>query len=501
MLSPSRFLVGFLRGGLGLSLLVSTVLFASACHTDDVLPSDGPIALDQTPGRDGGHDLPLVFPDLGDDVGVVPGDPTRLLVRGTIVTPTEVLPAGEVLISGHLIVCVAASCTGEPDAAGATVINTGGIVFPGLIDGHNHTQYNYLPRWQHTKLFKNHNQWQADSGYDTFIDPHRTLDGTLMCEMVKYGEIRSLIAGTTMMQGTPLRKCADTLVRNADLPYNGVGDDRVRTNVLGIGTIDATDVQKLKDVFADGSVKAYMLHLSEGIDETARKEFDILEGHGLLVPQVSIIHGTALGMPELTKIKNAGMNIVWSPSSNIDLYGQTNDIAMVKNLGIPISISPDWTPSGDPNLLDELRTVKKLDQEQLGKLWSDKELVEMVTTQAAKAVGFGDELGSLVKGKHADLMVVTGDRTKPYEALLAAKLTAMRLVIVKGKALYGDPVLLGQLAPNEYCESVTICGAAKTICVKEAATSSDKLDQSLTDIQNTLTAAYPGVLTLSTNCN
>ena len=264
--------------------------------------------------------------------------------------------------------------------------------------------------WKNPKTYTNHKQWQSSSAYKTAVSgPHNDLespDGTdgkgactvhadcttglcqaskcvnLLCEMIKYGEIRSLIAGTTMIQGTLLRKCADTLIRNADLPYHGLpGGDTVRTNILGASTISNAD--KLREDLASGAVKAYVIHLGEGIDETARKEFDTLEALNLVVPGVVVIHGTALGAPELGKLAKAKIPMIWSPSSNLALYGKTNDIVAIRQLGIRISLAPDWTPSGEPNLLGELKVAAELNRTAFKGALTAKQLVEMVTIEPA----------------------------------------------------------------------------------------------------------------------
>jgi len=349
-------------------------------------------------------------------------------------------------------------------------------------------------------MYTNHGQWQAAGEYSDFTAIHRQIESTLMCEMVKYGEIRSLVAGTTTIQGTPLRKCADTLIRNADLPYTGfAAGDTMRTNVLGVYTLDQAAATKLLGDFASGAARSYVIHLAEGIDETARKEFDQLEALGLLVPQVVVVHGTALKQAELAKMKQAGMALIWSPSSNLDLYGATNDIAAAWQLGIPLALAPDWTPSGEPNLLDELRLASGLNKDQLGGLWTAKDLVKMVTSNAAAVLKLAAEIGSLRKGQHADILVLQGDASRPYEALLDAKLSQVRLVVVRGKALYGEPALMSPLEPNSYCESIQICGAPKVVCVKESEDGTNKLNQSLGDIVTALGQGYsPGILSLST---
>ncbi|MFH1129734.1 MAG: amidohydrolase family protein [Pseudomonadota bacterium] len=465
-------------------------------------------------------EIGVFYPD-----GSIPEVPS-LLLRGVVVTPAQVIPKGEVLTQGDRLTCVAESCEAELGASGAIKIDTGGIIFPGLIDSHNHTDYNYLPVWANPIKYGNHSQWQGSAAYKGAISgPHTEMkdpkgkDGkggcdsdtdcstgmcvqgkceNVLCEMIKYGEIRALIGGATVIQGTTLRKCADTLIRNVDLPYHGLGSgDTVRTSVLGVYSI--TNPEKLVSDLKSGSATAFIIHLGEGTDETARKEFDELEALGLLLPQVTIIHGTALGDKELAKVKATGMNLIWSPSSNLALYGETNNISAVWNMGIPFALSPDWTPSGEADILGELRRVWEFNKQQLGGLWSARDLVEMVTVKAAQAVKFENEIGELAVGKRADLLVIRGNTNAPYEALVTAKQAQVRLVILGGKVLYGDSVLMTSLVPNEYCESIDICGTAKILCVKEGEDTENKFNQTLTDIESALNFSYkPGILSLCT---
>jgi len=58
------------------------------------------------------------------------------LVRGTIVTPAEVIPDGWIAIAGERIAAVGA---GEAPPAAAILDYTGKLVLPGLVDGHMHT--------------------------------------------------------------------------------------------------------------------------------------------------------------------------------------------------------------------------------------------------------------------------------------------------------------------------------------------------------------------------
>jgi 5-methylthioadenosine/S-adenosylhomocysteine deaminase len=474
---------------------------------------------------DGGSPDGAVSDGVQAEGGTEPFGEGAILLRGTVVTPDGVLKSGEVLVNGDEIVCVAESCADKSDASTA-IVETGGIIFPGLIDAHNHTEYNYQPVWQNPKLYDNHGQWQGSSAYSKAISgahsEMKSPDGTdgkglcqvaedcstgictdnkcqnLLCEMIKYGEIRSLISGTTMISQTVLRKCANTLIRNADLPYHGLdGGDSVRTNTLGVYSI--SNASSLISAINSGDVGAYVIHVSEGIDEKAREEFDALEAQGLLLPQVVLVHGTALNEADLDKVKAANMRMVWSPSSNMALYGQTNKIDEVWQRGIPFALAPDWTPSGAANVLQELRFAKKYSDENLNGLWTAKDLVAMVTSKAAQVLGFDSQLGSLKVGMKADILVVSGDSEAPYDALIATTLADVRLVITRGRALYGNADLIANIRPNAYCESMTVCESSKLICVKESESDENQLDQTLTDIENVLNRGYePGIHTLET---
>ena len=72
---------------------------------------------------------------------LVPGANNKYLLRGMIVTP-ETAEAGEILVESNVIVCVGADCSNDPKAQGATVIESHGMICPGMIDTHNHIRYN-----------------------------------------------------------------------------------------------------------------------------------------------------------------------------------------------------------------------------------------------------------------------------------------------------------------------------------------------------------------------
>ena len=101
-------------------------------------------------------------------------DPTQQVLRGPIVTSDGSVLAGELVIEGDSITCVAADCPEPPGASVFTVTNA--FIFPGFIDAHNHVAYNVLPKWTPPKLYLNRGQWQASTAYKAFkpTPPSRT---------------------------------------------------------------------------------------------------------------------------------------------------------------------------------------------------------------------------------------------------------------------------------------------------------------------------------------
>jgi cytosine/adenosine deaminase-related metal-dependent hydrolase len=433
---------------------------------------------------------------------VTAGAADRFVLRGRVVTPATVLAPGEVLVVGNRIACVARSCADRPGYTGATVIDTAGIVYPGLVDGHNHVAYDWLPEWTPPRMYSNRYQWQRDRSYDAFVEPYSANVGAHECAMTKYGEIRALVAGTTSIQGAPQRTCIRTLVRNVEYGWDFDGIDRHRTNVLGISTVSGTSLTTLQREIRDGTTTAYIIHLAEGIDEPSRAEFDELESKMLLTSATVVVHGTAFTSAEDGRLGTAGGKLVWSPRSNMVLYGRTTDVPAALAAGVMVALAPDWTPSGGPNVLSELRYAREVSRRLWGGRLTSRDLVEMVTSRAARALDRQQFVGTLEEGRFADLMVIPDTGCDPYDALIDAPTADVELVMVGGRPLYGDRALMNSLpaALLANCEDVAFCGVDKRLCVSQGAGASDGLGQRLTDIEAEIRGFYPTPLPLVPLC-
>jgi cytosine/adenosine deaminase-related metal-dependent hydrolase len=428
----------------------------------------------------------------------------HVLLQGLVVAPSGPF-TGEVLVEGDTITCVATSCAAMPAASDAAVVRTNGIILPGLIDTHNHILFDIFDEtdWSPTKAYTNHNQWTAEARYKALVDAKQYLNGegssvSLGCEMDKYGELKALIAGTTAVQGSanPADKaCYASLARTIDQSPNGLASDKVQTAAIFPATSTADGVC---NNYATGKTDAYVIHIAEGVDTTARNEFAKLgtvttTPQCLYAPKTTIVHGAALGDAEFTTMAQQHMTLVWSPRSNVFLYGSGTDLTKTANIplalakGITIAIAPDWSIGGSQNMLDELRFADQVDNTVWGNQLSSHQLFDMATINAAHALGLGSTLGSIEVGKKADLFVIGGDTSAPYDALLASHPRDVRLVMVGGVALYGDSAVAALGPPNPGCETLDICGGAKFACVAQTGgTATNKLGQTFAEISSTL---------------
>ena len=261
---------------------------------------------------------------------------------------------------------------------------------------------------------------------------------------MKYIEMKSIVGGTTAAQGGPNNpddSYATVLARNIE-DYN-FGRDEIHTKVTEL-TPDYVG-NHIKTGNASGTLDAWFVHIAEGVDESSRAEFDILVQNNLLVGELVLIHGVALGEQEFTQMAQAGASLVWSPLSNLLLYGNTADVAAAKAAGVHITLAPDWAPSGSKSPLHELKVADLWDDEMLGDIFTDYEMVEMVTSGAAYATNWHNEVGTITPGTAADLVVVDNIHANPYRNLINAVDPDIRLSIVGGLAVYGDEDIMTAL--------------------------------------------------------
>lgn len=376
-------------------------------------------------------------------------DPARTVVHGRVVTmgtPSEVLRDASVCVEDDRIAAIVPLGTEVPPAfAGATVVDTGGTIYPGLIDLHNHLGYNFLPLWGVPARYTNRNIWRTrEPRYGPevawpadIITKNRDTD--YVRSTARYVECRALFGGTTTSQGIsfsggPGRDYYRGLVRNVEAP-----DVAGLPGAIG-RTLDYDDRSHVRRELVPALQKGrpFIYHLSEGTDADARQRFLDLEvepGHWAIAPNLVAIHGVALEAGDLARLRGAA-GLVWSPLSNLLLYGETADVAAAARRGVPVALGADWSPSGSKNLLGELK-IAGIVNDLMGSPFADEDLIRMVTSRPAAMLGWEQAVGSIATGRLADLLVVEGAGGDPYRALREARESDILFVMIGGRVRLG----------------------------------------------------------------
>jgi cytosine/adenosine deaminase-related metal-dependent hydrolase len=382
------------------------------------------------------------------------------------------------------ITCAGGSC----DSSGADVVCTEGVISAGLINPHDHLQYNVLAPWQHDGLYADRYEWRADDAYWDYREAYDNIEDELECEIMKWAELRHLVGGTTAAVGSSGDSCINVLVRNLDEDdsASGIsGYELYYSSSTVTDSFDENDGEDYSDDLASGSTDAIACHVAEAVGGVGREEIEHMFDIGMAGDGEAFVHATDATTEQLARMRAEGTAIIWSPRSNLDLYAGTTLADVAARLNVPVAIGTDWSWSGSENLPTELSCA----WDYLGARGSelgDSDVYAMATSSAAQVLGLDGVLGSLDVGFEADIAVYTYS-SQPYRAVIEAGPEDVRLVVLDGHGLYGVADMVATVAENpDWCESVTACSAERSLCVQAAISGDD--GQTYDDLESILSA-------------
>ncbi len=416
-----------------------------------------------------------------------------LLLEGTVLAPEKIISGGQVLVnSSGTITCVAQDCSTAAGAQDASVIDCAeGVISPGLINPHDHITYANNKPHNGTERYEHRTDWRKGTHGGTIISYK---SGATKNQILAH-ELRMVMSGAT---STVSAGGEPGLLRNLDvsnlkegLPVQTVDSDTFPlADSSGTLITNGCAYSSSRTTAADiAGLDSYVPHIGEGIDSAAENELTCTGTAGpydIIEPQTGIVHAVAAGLTEAKRIAQTHSWVVWSPRTNISLYGNTAPVVLLDNEGVGLALGTDWIISGSMNMSREFRCADDLNQKYFNKHFSDKQLWQMATTNGAFVTGTANGLGMLKPGYVADIAVFDGTTNKGYRAVIDATPPDVALVLRGGTPLYGDDALVTSTAVGgTTCEALDVCGVSKAACVMA------DTGVSLADVKTAGEAIYP----------
>ena len=418
--------------------------------------------------------------------------PAPFALHGAVITPDGAWSSGYVTVAGGLIERVS-----RRKPSSVQVHETDGVILPGLLDLHGHPEFNVFAAWEPPRLYANRYAWRRSAQYQALVrDPQNILMTKVPPKtQTRYAEVRALVGGVTGIQGASSASSAsaEPLVRNID--QWAFGAHRARSMIdLPSGTFGLPSFTRIMDHIRAGTVNAFYLHLSEGKrgDEVSSKEFQRFLDLGGATPATNIIHGSALTADNLRTVAGLGCRLVWSPQSNLRLYGETTLAGEALAAGMPVALGADWLPSGSTSLLAEMKVARR-ELALQGHPIAAAELVAMVTSTAAHVAGLSEQLGSVAEGRPADLLVLERHTSDPYENVCLADPSWVDLVCIGGDVTYARADLFAALSDNAASPTIEDLTAWGKPMRLDTGFQGGADVPPLTTVRSLLTAAYPPV--------
>lgn len=319
----------------------------------------------------------------------------------------------DVRIDGKMI----GACGARLGSNGPAIHFDNAIVFPGLINSHDHLDFNLFPRIGN-RLYHSYREW----GEDIHLHNRSAIDAVMAVPQslrTQWGWYKNLLSGVTTVVNHGQALCVASSPINVFQQYrfiHSVGFDKYwRWKLL------KPDFKQLMQV----------IHAGEGIDDLSNKEIDSCIRWNLFRKPIVAVHGVAMQPVQGLRFRA----LVWCVDSNLFLFRETAAVEDLKKC-MPVLIGTDSTLTAHWDMWTHLRLAAST-----GKMNSN-EIFHAVTAAPAAVWGMKNS-GTLATGKHADLvvadppdgnflsvqpkdilLVMRGGRVVLYDESIAAKLPA-----------------------------------------------------------------------------
>jgi 5-methylthioadenosine/S-adenosylhomocysteine deaminase len=371
-----------------------------------------------------------------------------LIIHGLVVTMADdwrLLEDGAVAVRGTDIMEIGPTADLEERYRSAQVLDArGGVVMPGLVNTHTHGADSLfrgliddlpLEPWL-DRL------WKVEK---EILNPATVRAGARLAyaEMIKGGTTTALdmfwfpqssvaaareagfrlLTGPTWFDSTEI----DGLDLDARRQFSREFLEEYRSDPLitpcllphGTYTVNSEALASVRDL-ADRFDVLTSTHLSETaaevatiVDRYGRRPPDHLDQLGMLGPRTVLAHCVHVEPDEIDLLARRRAVVAHCPLSNLKLGSGIAPLPDMRQAGVRLGLGTDGPVSGndlDMWLTLRLTAVLHKGVRQDPSLLPAREVVALATREAAAALGKSEEIGSLVPGKRADLMVIGLER-------------------------------------------------------------------------------------------
>jgi len=411
-----------------------------------------------------------------------------LILGGTIVTMDQsrrVIDDGGIAISQGRIVAVGSRADIERDYASRQRVSAAGkVVTPGLINGHTHVPMVLfrgladdldLQEWLTKYIFPA----EAKNVTEEFVRVGARLGlaemirggTTTYCDMYYFEDAiadETAKAGVRGVLGETLIDfpVADNKTHAEGMAYVEKFIARWKGHELIVPAVAphapyTVSEQHLKAVraFSDRTGVPIVTHISETkreVDDSVRDKgaspVAYLDRIGFLNERVIAAHMVWPQGTDIAILKRRGVGVVHNPQSNMKLAAGVAPVPKMLAESLLIGLGTDGAASNnDLNMWEEMDTVAKLHKVFTGdpKVISAQQAFELATIRGAQAVHLDKEIGSLEKGKRADILVIDRDTLNQIplynlysDLVYATKASDVETVIINGRLVMRNRRLL-----------------------------------------------------------
>ncbi len=297
------------------------------------------------------------------------------------------------------------------------------IAFPGLINSHDHLDFNLFPRLGNG-VYKNYKEW----GTDIHIHNKERISRVLAVPQqlrTHWGIYKNLLNGITAVahHGKRLNIEQDliTVCQEADSFHSVSGEKGWRLKLLN-------PFRRHRPV---------VIHIGEGASPDVFAEIDELLRWNMFHRDLIGIHAVAMNETQAASFRS----LVWCPASNFFLLNKTAAIDLLKQ-ETRILFGTDSTLSASWNIWEHLRLAREQ------KMTSDAELFDMLTRAPADAWGLKQQ-GSISANQWADIVVARPPAgAQGWDAFYGLNPENILLVLHKGRIQLFDSELYDQLSAS-----------------------------------------------------